>query len=325
MSPATNPTARRPAVFVLLAPLAAIAGAAALSAACATGCGGADTLDDGADATDANTAETGDSASSSRDAADAADAADASDASDVAPPDSSDASEIAPLDGGTRHGPTPVLLGSAADYVMLAKSAISTVPASVITGDLGLSPVAASFATGFSLTRAGTYWTSSQVLGKVFAADNDPPTPTLLTTAVLDMQTAYTDAAGRPTPDFLDLGVGAIGGSTLTPGLYKWSSAVTIGADVTLSGGTNDTWIFQITGNLTESAAKHVILVGGAQAKNVVWQVSGFVSLGATSHFEGVVLCQTDITLKTGASLDGRLYAQTAISLDGNAVTEPAP
>jgi hypothetical protein len=218
-----------------------------------------------------------------------------------------------------------VLLGSAGNYVLLAKSAISTVPASVITGDVALSPAAASFVTGFSMTRVGAYWTAPQVVGKIFAADNDPPTPTLLTVAIDDMQAAYTDAASRPTPDFLNLGVGAIGGLTLAPGLYKWASSVTAGADFTLSGGADDTWIFQVTGDLTESTAVKVHLSGGAKAKNVVWQVSGFVSLGATSHLEGVVLCKTDIALRTGASINGRLQAQTSIALDGATVTAPSP
>jgi len=102
----------------------------------------------------------------------------------------------------------------------------------VITGNLGLSPAAASFITGFSLTRAGTLWTTPQVIGDVFAANNDPPTPTDLTIAILNMQTAYTDAAGRPTPDALNLAAGAIGGLTIVPGLYKWTSSVTIPTDL---------------------------------------------------------------------------------------------
>src|SRR3984885_8604293 len=114
-------------------------------------------------------------------------------------------------------GPAPVVLGAASTYAVLAESAVSNVPTSSITGNVGLSPAAASYITSFGLTRAGTKWTAPQVVGGVFAADNDPPTPTDLTTAVANMQTAYTDAAGRPTPAFLNLGAGAIGGMTLTP------------------------------------------------------------------------------------------------------------
>ena len=222
-------------------------------------------------------------------------------------------------------GPAPVLLGTSGNYVVLAKSAISNVPTSLITGDLGLSPAAASFITGFSMTKVGTKWTSMQVVGSLFAADNDPPTPIILTTAVLNMMTAYTDAAGRPTPDFLNLGAGTIGGLTLVPGLYKWTSSVTIPTDITISGAPNDTWIFQVNGNLAMSSAKQMILIGGAKAKNIVWQVTGLVDFGTTSHAEGIILSKTSIKLGTGASINGRLLAQTAVNLATNKVTTPAP
>ncbi|HKO47783.1 MAG TPA: ice-binding family protein [Polyangiaceae bacterium] len=221
-------------------------------------------------------------------------------------------------------GPAPVKLGTAGNYAILAKSAISNVPTSAITGHLGLSPAAASYVTGFPLTKAGTFWTSPQIVGRVFAADNDAPTPSNLTTAVANMQTAYTDAAGRPTPDFTDLGAGAIGGLTLIPGLYKWASSLTIPTDVTLAGAANDVWIFQVTGDLKLSAAKAMTLSGGAQAKNIFWQVAGAVDLGTTSHAEGIVLCKTAITLGTGASINGRLLAQTAVSIASSTVTQPA-
>ena len=222
-------------------------------------------------------------------------------------------------------GPAPVNLGAAGDYAILAQAAISNEPTSAITGNLGLSPAAASYVTGFSLTKAGTHWTSPQVVGGIFAADNDPPTPINLTTAVANMQAAYTDAAGRPTPDFSNLGAGAIGGLTLTPGLYKWATSLTIPSNVTIAGAANDVWIFQVSGNLQLSAAKAMILSGGAQAKNIFWQVAGAVDLGTTSHSEGVVLCKTAITLGTGASIKGRLLAQTAVSIAMSTVTQPAP
>lgn len=222
-------------------------------------------------------------------------------------------------------GPAPVLLGAAGQYVILAKSTITNVPTSKITGDIALSPAAASYITGFSLTKAGTHWTAPQVVGRVFAADNDPPTPINLTTAVGDMQTAYTDAAGRPTPAFLELGAGSIGGLTLTPGLYKWTTTVTIPADVTLSGAANDVWIFQITGDLQLASAKAMKLIGGARPRNIFWQVAGDVVLGTTSHAEGIMLSKSAIKLGTGASINGRLYAQTAVNLAGVTVTAPAP
>lgn len=227
----------------------------------------------------------------------------------------------------SKLGPAPVGLGTAGNYAVLAKTAISTVPGSTITGHLGLSPAAASFITGFSLVAdaSNVFSTSTQVVGKVYAADYAVPSPSNLTTAVSNMESAYTDAASRPTPDFLELGTGNLGGLTLVPGLYKWTSTVTIPANVTISGGANDVWIFQTTGNLSMDAAKSITLAGGAQAKNVFWQVAGQVTLGANAHFEGIVLGKTSITLQTGATMNGRLLAQTQVALQQATITQPVP
>lgn len=222
-------------------------------------------------------------------------------------------------------GPAAVLLGSSGNFAILAKTAVSTVPASAITGDVGVSPAATSFLTGFSLTLVGTTSaTSPQVTGLLYGADMTPPTNSNLTTAVLDMQTAYTDAAGRPTPDALNLGSGNIGGQTLVAGLYNWGTSVTIPTDLTISGGANDVWIFQIAGDLSISANKRITLTGGALAKNIFWQVAGEVVMEAGAHFEGNVLSQTAITMQTGASLSGRALAQTMVALDSATVTKPA-
>jgi Ice-binding-like len=238
-------------------------------------------------------------------------------------------------DTGARNtsgaGPAPVDLGAAgdlagaADYVVLAKTAVTNVPTSAVTGNVGLSPAAASFLSGFSSTlpAGGAASTSAQVAGKMYAPDYAAPTPANLTAAIGKMEGAYTDAAGRTGPDSTELGAGSIGGLTLAPGLYKWTSSVTIPTDVTLAGGSGDIWIFQIAGDLSLSAAKKVILSGGATARNVTWQVAGRTTLGTTSHFEGTILCQTGITLQTGATLNGRAFAQTQVALDGNSLTTP--
>ncbi len=226
----------------------------------------------------------------------------------------------------TSLGPDPVLLGQAGDYVILAKSGIDTVPSSAVTGNIGVSPIDSTAVTGFSLTMdpSGLYSESIQVVGQVRAADYTSPTPSSLTTAVLNMETAYTDAAGRPTPDFVELGAGEIGGMTLAPGLYKWGTGVAITTDVTLAGGPDDTWIFQIAGDVTQANGVIIHLSGGALPKNIFWQTFGQLSIGTTAHFEGVALVYTAIVLGTGASVNGRLLAQTAVTLDQNAVTEPA-
>lgn len=222
----------------------------------------------------------------------------------------------------------PVNLGTAGNYVVLAKSGISTVPPAAVTGNLGVSPIGSTAITGFSLIMdsSGQFSTSAQVTGQVYAPDYASPTPANLTTAVGDMETAYTDAAGRSLPDFTELGSGDIGGMTLAPGLYKWGTGVTIPTDVTLAGGPNDVWIFQIAGNLTIAGSKAVSLSGGAQARNIFWQVAGGVGvdLSTTSHFEGVILAQAGINLQNGASINGRLLAQTAVTLGANSITAPS-
>ena len=220
--------------------------------------------------------------------------------------------------------PARVGLGTAGDFVILAKSGISTVPQSTVTGNIGVSPIARGGITGFSETvdSSNSYSTSAQVVGRLYAADYASPSPANLGTAVLDMQAAYTDAAGRA-PDFTELGAGNIGGMTLSPGTYRWSTVLSIPTNVTLNGGPNDVWIFQVAGGITQASATSVILTGGAQAGNVFWQAAGVVAIGTTAHFEGIVLGATGITLATGASVTGRLLAQTAVTLQMNAVTQP--
>lgn len=221
----------------------------------------------------------------------------------------------------------PVDLGAAAHFVVLTKTGVTNVPSSAITGDIGTSPIASTAITGFSLilNSTGTFSRSSQVTGKVYAADYTSPTPSNLTTAVSNMQTAYTDAAGRTIPDFTDLYAGDLSGKTLAPGLYKYSSSVLITTDVTLSGPSDAVWIFQIAGNLTMGSGAKMLLSGGAQAKNIFWQVGGGVGveIGTTAHVEGTILAAKAIHLRTGASLNGRALAQTAVTLAKNKIVIP--
>lgn len=126
-------------------------------------------------------------------------------------------------------------------------------------------------------------------------------------------------------PDYTELGGGNIGGLTLGPATYKWGTGVLIPTSVTLSGGPNDVWIFQIAQGLTVSSGAQVILAGGALPKNIYWATFAAADLGTTSKFKGIILSQTSITMKTGATIDGRLMAGTAVNLDQNTVTQPAP
>ncbi len=227
--------------------------------------------------------------------------------------------------GSTLAPGLPVDLGTAGGFAILAKTAVSTVPTSAVTGDVGVSPAAASYITGFALTAmaSNVSATSVQVTGNVYAADYAAPTPVNMTTSVRDMEIAFVDAAGRAS-DVTELGAGNIGGMTLAPGVYKWSSGLQIPTNLTLNGDASAVWIFQVAQNLTMAAATSVVLTGGAQAKNVFWQVAGSVEVGTTAHLEGVVLAKTAITLRTGSSIVGRLLAQTAVSIDGSTVVEPA-
>ena len=223
-------------------------------------------------------------------------------------------------------GPAPVDLGTAGNFVILSKTGVTTTGTTAVVGDIGVSPIVAAAMTGFSLIAdpTNTFSTSSLVTGKLYAADYAVPTPAVMTAAISDMETAYTDAAGRTTPNFTELGAGDISGLTLVPGLYKWGTGVLItNAGVTLSGGANDVWILQIAGNLTVSNSAIVTLVGGAQAKNIFWQVAGQATLGTAADFKGIILSQTLVSLNTGAVMNGRALAQTAVTLNATAITAP--
>ncbi|MDP9161724.1 MAG: ice-binding family protein [Acidobacteriota bacterium] len=216
-------------------------------------------------------------------------------------------------------GPLPVNLGSAGSFVILTKTGITDVPTSAITGNVGTSPISG----------AADLLKCTEVAGFIYSVDAAGPkpcsitAPALLTKAVLDMQRAYTNAAGRTSPGFTELGAGNIGGKTLIPGLYKWSTGVIVPTAVTLAGDADDVWIFQIAGNFKVSNGIAIHLSGGALAKNVFWQVGGLATFGTTSHVEGIVLTKKLIAVQTGATVRGRLLAQTAVTLQKNVVRKP--
>jgi Ice-binding-like len=228
-----------------------------------------------------------------------------------------------------------VKLGTTANYVILANTAITNTGTSAVTGDMGISPNKAASIAGFALTVDATkdFSTSAQVTGRIYAPDytggqlgSAGTTPANMTTAQNDKVTAYNDAAGR-TPGTgatnLNVGGGTVTGQNFTtPGTYTWTTGVNLTGDNTITGSATDVFIFQIAGILNQSSATKITLVG-ALPQNVFWVVAGGTNIGTTAHFEGILMDQTAITLGTGATVKGRLQAQSAVTLAGNTVTVP--
>lgn len=229
--------------------------------------------------------------------------------------------------GGQVNGSVKLDLGDAAAFTILAKSGITNTGKTAIQGNIGVSPIAATAITGFALTLDGSdqFSTSPFVTGNVYAADYANPTPAVMTKAINNMEAAYTTASGLtiPTP-IVELNDGDISGRTIAPGIYKWSTGVLVSeAGVTLAGGPDDKWVFQIGGDLTLSSRARIKLTGGALAKNITWVVAGQAVLGTNSHLCGTILSKTLISLNTGAFVTGRLLAQTAVTLNASTVNLP--
>ncbi|OEU05978.1 hypothetical protein FRACYDRAFT_222761 [Fragilariopsis cylindrus CCMP1102] len=215
-------------------------------------------------------------------------------------------------------------LGKAGDYTILSKAGISTVPDSVITGNIAVSPIAATAITGFSLTADPTnkYSFSTQVAGqgKVYAADYAVPTPANLITAVSDMENAYVNAkACQPDYSFVN---GEIGDKTFTPGVYTYTKDITINDD--------DVFIIQTTNRFLQAAGTKMFLVANTYdgskplASNIIWQIAEAVIIETSAHVEGTLLAATSVTMKTGSTMNGRILAQTAVSLQKSTITGPA-
>lgn len=225
--------------------------------------------------------------------------------------------------GDPGRGPAPINLYTAGNFVIVAETAITAVPTSAVNGNVGLGPA----------TGANMGLTCAEVTGgAIYTVDSAGPTGppgcrqrdarTLLTNAVADGHSAWNDGRVRE-PDYTDYRSGNIGGAVLPPATYRWSTGVQISSDVTLKGGPNDVWIFLIEQDFNLAPGVKIIL-DGALAQNVFWLtlVQGF-ELGAGSHFEGIILAETSIFARTGASVNGRLLAAASINLDSNTVTQP--
>jgi hypothetical protein len=216
----------------------------------------------------------------------------------------------------------PVDLGSACNYAILSKAGISTVPTSDITGDIAVSPIAATAITGFSLILdgSGEFSTSTQVTGKVFAADYAVPTPAALTQAIIDMDLAYADATARANTEG-SFGATSVGGQTFLPGVYKYASLV-IAADITFEGGPDDVFIIQIETTLSQTANTRVLLAGCAQAKNIFWRVKTAASIGANALMQGIILGATTVDMITGSTLIGSVLTKERVDVQKVTITQ---
>lgn len=238
---------------------------------------------------------------------------------------------VDPVGAVCTQGAACVPLGSqAGKYVILANSGVSTTGTSAITGHVALNAAAVGL-TGFSQTMdaSGTFSTSPQVTGRLYASDYAPPTPAELTQATAtDTTAAFASADGKPNSGvgFVDRGAGNLTGLTLVPGVYNWSTPVSVdaGGTVTLAGTATDVWVFRIAGAITMNPGATVTLTG-ALPQNVFWRTAGVAALDTTANLKGIVLSGSSVTLASGATVNGRLIATTAVTLISNTVTRPAP
>jgi hypothetical protein len=204
----------------------------------------------------------------------------------------------------------PISLGSASRFVVLAASTVTSTGATALTGDLGLSPGTA--VTGFP---PGTL-SGSLEAGNPVAA-----------TAMADFGAAYAEAKARSACAISP--IGDLGGRTLTPGLYRSVTSMAISTgDLTLDaqGDGHAVFVFQMATTLNLTAGRRVVLTNGAKSGNVFWQVGTSATLATMSSFQGTVLADQSITMDTGATLNGRVFARAAaVTLVADTIVLPSP
>jgi hypothetical protein len=217
----------------------------------------------------------------------------------------------------------PVEIGTANFYAILA-SCISTAGTATITGNIGVTGNATTI-TGFDLAldSTGEFSTASEFSMKAFALDYAGPVRAELSSAKIEMKSAFADASKRSNKNNarIDLGDGSIGGMTLTPGVYTFAvfnanAGIIIDSDIILEGGPDDVFIIQTNGDLTQTKNTEVILSGGVKPKNIIWQVAGDVTVGTDAEFQGVILADSNVLFKAGSTLEGRILAQGCVDIE---------
>jgi hypothetical protein len=218
---------------------------------------------------------------------------------------------------------TAIDYGAAAGFAVLAGSGISDAGGSKITGtaatgNVGLSPAAGTYITGL---------TAGQVGGTIYTVDGTGPQPNannpgFLTTAKNDFGAAFT-AAGGETPTAANLGL-QLAGQDLIPGVYTFDpGTVLLDGTLTLNanGEANPVWIFQAKSDLTTGSGSSVVFANGGVPCDVLWRIPTQATLGTSSDFVGTVMAGSAIVMDHGATLEGRAWAETAVTMDDNTIT----
>ena len=206
-------------------------------------------------------------------------------------------------------GPAPIDLGSTSHFAILATATTTTTGGGIINGDVGLSP-------------AGSQGIPpAQINGTIY---NGGP---IAAQAQLDLNAAIMAASPAQLPGGINAGA-ELGGQTLVAGVYQSPSGAygITSVDLTLDGGPNDVWVFQMASTLTVGVGRSVILSGGAQARNIFWQVGSSATLGTSSAFEGTIMAYASITMNASSTIDGRALVQTgAVTYNGTGGSLPMP
>lgn len=219
-------------------------------------------------------------------------------------------------------GMAPVILGAAGSFGAFAGTTITNSGPTIVNGNLGVSPGTATAITGFGPSPGVG---GPGIVNGTQRTDPDPAAAQ----ARADINTAYDDAKDRSLC-FVTIADGELGGTTLTPGLYRSgvSSFAITAADLTLDaqGDSEAVFIIQTSSStLTIANGRQVILAGGAKANNVFWSVGTQATIGTTARVKGTILAGTSISLDTGATLEGRALANAAVTLLSNTITVPSP